>query len=310
MGSAWLDRHPGLLRRLAHVVSSQPDPHDPALVRLSLCAGLVVGLVLALVLAWRWTEAGAGTRIQVLGAGKYASVLITQDQRRILIASGSNGSAFSNAISNALPAIGEEIDVLLIDPRSSADVVDRARSLDAKRALVLPGAGFENGAEIVQRSFTIELTPGVALAVRIEPDNSWTAEVTTPAGAVAITPGRSASTAQVWISLDGAFGASESDPQVRIGPASNGLARTQMIATVRAGTVLSIRIDGSMFRIPRSFFAANVSGERADHLARLDREFLLELGPDRLPELLVAHNVQSSQGHRFGNADRVLISHL
>ena len=288
-------------------MNSPTDSQNPALIRLSFSAGMALGLILALIFAWRWTNAGAGTRIQVLGSGKYASVLITHEQRRILIASGSNGSGFSNAISTALPAIGNEIDVLLIDPRSSADVVDRARSLDAKRVIVLPDA---DHAETLHRSFVIDLSGGVTLSVRVESDNTWTAELATSAGVVAITPGESTSPAPIWISLDGAFGGLSSNRHVRIGPATNGLARTPTVATVRAGSVLPIQVDDSAFRIPRSYFGTSNSGERAHHLARLDRKLLLEFGPHRHPELFVAHHVKSGEGHGLGDADRVLIAHL
>jgi hypothetical protein len=291
-------------------VSSQPEPHDPGLVRLSFCAGMGLGLILAIILAWRWIDTGAGTRIQVLGAGRYASVLITNEQRRVLIASGSNGSAFSNAISAALPAIGKEIDVVLIDPRSSADVIDRARSFNAKRVIVLPAVGAEIRSETSQMSFTIDMTAGVTVAVRIEPDNTWTATVTTSAGILAITPEGSVSTAPVSISLDGSFNQMSSQRQVRIGPATNGLARTPTLSTVSAGSVLSIRVDGSTFRIPRPYFGAIPSGEGADHLARLDRKLLLKFGPNSLSKLLVAHHIQSGKGHGLGDADRVLVAHF
>jgi hypothetical protein len=291
-------------------VSSHSDPHDAALVRLSFCAGMGLGLILALVLAWRWTDAGSGTRIQVLGAGKYASVLITNEQRRVLIASGSNGSAFSNAISAALPAIGKEIDVLLIDPRSSNDVIERARSLDAKRAIVLPGAKTETQSGRALRSFTIEMSSGVGVSVRIEPTGAWTALVTTSAGILEIAPGESVTTEPISISLDGSFKQASSVRQVRIGPATNGLARTPTVAAVSAGSVLSIEIDGSTFRIPRSYFAANPLSEGADHLTRLDRKLLLELGPHRRAEILIAQYVQAGQGHRLGDANRVFVAHV
>jgi len=291
-------------------VSSQPDRDDPALIRLWFCAGLVFGLLLALAFAWRWTDAGSGTRIQVLGSGKYVSVLITHEQRRVLFAAGSNGSAFSNAISAALPPIGDEIDVLLIDPRSSADVIDRARSLGAKQTRVMPDPATDDGAEIARRSFVIDLGGDVAIAVRIEPNRSWTAVVTTSAGLVSITPGASSTFEPVWISLNGKVTEVSSDQQIRIGPTANGLTRSATVAAVSAGSVLTIRVDESAFRIPQSSFAIASSGERADHLAGLDRELLLKLGPDRRPQFLVAQDVQAGQRHGLSDPDRVLVAHL
>ena len=291
-------------------MSAQPDRDDPALIRLWFCAGLILGLLLALVFAWRWTDAGSGTRIQVLGSGKFVSVLVTHEQRRVLFAAGTNGSAFSNAISAALPPVGDEIDVLLIDPRSSADVIDRARSLKAKQTRVMPNPGTETRAETAQRSFVVDFGEGVTVSVRVEPNRSWTAAVVTPAGRLSITPGISSTSAPVWISLDGTVAETGGDHQIRIGPTANGLARSATVATVAAGSVLTIRVDESAFRIPRSSFAIASSGERADHLAGLDWKFLLELGPNRRPQFLVAHDVQACQGHGLGNPDRVLIAHL
>jgi hypothetical protein len=256
--------------------------HGPGQIRFWLCVGLVIGMLGGVTLTWRWTAAGAGTRIAVLGSGKSVSVLVTHDQRRILIASGSSGSAFSNTLGSTLPPFADNIDLVLVDPRSSADLVDRLGSLDAKRMMLLPDPERDKTADTVLRSFQVDLGDDVVLVVRIEPAATWSAELQTSAGIISISPnGESRTAAPVRISLDGTAGVDPGGlPAIWIGPAANGLVRSTHLATVGAGSVLPITIDGSAFRIPREFFGEGESGQGANHLARLDGQSVVELRPD------------------------------
>ena len=65
--------------------------------------GAVMGLLVGGLLVASWHQSSEGLSVTVLGAGRQASVLITSSHRRVLIAAGSNGAAFSNAVSAALP---------------------------------------------------------------------------------------------------------------------------------------------------------------------------------------------------------------
>ena len=244
-----------------------------------ICLGLVVGLLIAVPVSWRWVNAGMGTKIAVLGAGKQLSVLVTHDQRRVLIAAGSDGSAFSNALNAALPPVGDSIDVVLIDSRASPDVGERARGLSAKRVLSLPDPDRAAEPTTVQQSFVLDLSDSVLVSFRLEPDGTWSARVETGAGVIAITPGSPSSrNSAVAISLDDSDPAgAEERTGVVIGPRSADLQSGPRIATVSAGSVLSIRVEGDQLRLSSDFFSSGTSGERPDHLARLDRELVFEL---------------------------------
>ena len=259
-----------------------PPLHGPGQIRLWLCVGLVIGMLGGVTLAWRWTVADAGTRVAVLGAGKTVSVLITHDQRRVLVASGSNGMAFSNALGAALPPFSDSVDLVLVDPRSTVDVIDRASALDAKQTIVLPHPEREVTVETVRQSLQVDLGDDVLLSVRIEPAGTWSAGLRTSAGVISITPnGDTHVTAPVRITLDGTTDIDPGEPlSIWIGPAANGLARTSHQAIVGTGSVLPITVDGSAFRIPREFFGAVESGQGANHLARLDGQPIVEFRPD------------------------------
>lgn len=216
------------------------------------CSGLILGLLVSSLLTWRWIEAGAGTTVSVLGSGKYVSVLITNDQRRVLFASGSDGPAFSNAVGKALPPIAGSIDILLIDPRASADVFERAQSLSPKRVIRLPDQENANEAGSVQQSFILDLGDGVAISVHVSPERSWVAAVDTGAGRITINPEAGHAVAStIQISLDGSFPTSRSGHAgVQVGPTTKNLAPDQSRAVVSSGAVLSIAVDGANFRLP------------------------------------------------------------
>lgn len=125
----------------------------------------------------------------VLGAGRQASVLITANHRRILIAAGTNGSAFSNAIGEALPPIAGEFELVLLDPGASQDVQQRARALGAKLFWVLPAPDQPLTSDTIERPFTIDLAADTRLDIRIDPEGAWNASLASSAGVVSIEPG-------------------------------------------------------------------------------------------------------------------------
>jgi hypothetical protein len=259
-----------------------PALHGSGQIRFWLCVGLVIGMLGSVSLAWRWTATGAGTHVAVLGAGKSVSVLITNDHRRVLIASGNNGAAFANALGVALPPFVDSIDLVLVDTRASADLIDRVKALDAKRTMELPDPERGEATETILRSFQVDLGEDVILSVRVEASARWSAELRTSAGVLSISPsGVDHAPAPVRITLDGTTVVDPGGtPSVWIGPAANGLARTSRQATVGTGSVLPITMDGSAFRIPREFFGAVDSSQRTDHLPSLDRQAIVEFRPD------------------------------
>ena len=221
-----------------------------------LVVGLVVGTAGSGIITNRWLDTGAGTRIQVLGAGKQLSVLVSHNQRRVLITAGSDGSAFSNAIGSALPPLFDSIDVLLIDPTASANVVERARNLDVKQSLLLPDSNGPITAQTINQSFAIDLGDDVLVIVSPQAD-SWTAQVKTRAGTIQVARGQNlAGQGQLAINLDGALPpiAGETYP-VEIQPAGK-RPSGPALASVSPGDVLSIAVDTSALRIDSAFFAA------------------------------------------------------
>ena len=228
-------------------------PGDHPRLKAWFCSGLVLGFLVSSLFSWRWMEAGSGTRVSVLGTGKYLSVLITHNQRRVLIVSGNDGQAFSNALSAALPPIAGSIDILLIDPRSSEDVTERARSHSAKRVMILPDKLNATDLRSVQQSFLIDMGDGVSISIQVLPQRKWTATVESEAGRILISPdaeeGRQSS---IHISLDGSFSdSSGAKSAIEISPTARGMAGDRPRAVVGAGDVLTITVDDSGgFRLP------------------------------------------------------------
>jgi hypothetical protein len=221
-----------------------------------LLGGLLAGVVGSGLVTDRWLEAGAGTRVQALGAGKQLSVLVSHNQRRVLIASGSDGSAFSNAIGAALPPMFDSIDVLLIDPTASMDVIERARGLDVKRWFVLPQSDGTMTARTVNQSFAIDLGDSVLVIVSLH-ENSWAVQVSTSGGTILVAGGQNlAGHGQAAINLDG------SEPQ--IGEATYPIVFQPAgkrppgpaLASISPGDVLSIAFDGDSLRLDGNLFAA------------------------------------------------------
>lgn len=233
-------------------------PDAPPRLKVWFCWGLVLGLLVSSLFSWRWIEAGFGTQVSVLGSGRYVSVLISHNLRRVLIVSGNDGPAFSNTLSATLPPIGSSIDVLLIDPRSSADVIERAHSLSAKRVMILPDEQNVHDPNSVQRSFVIDMGDGISISIRILPERTWAATVEHGAGRILITPrAGQTSPASIHVSLDGSV-ADSSDGQaaIEIGPTAKGLPLTTPRAVVGSGDILTITVDKSGLRLPRGTVAS------------------------------------------------------
>jgi hypothetical protein len=150
--------------------------------------GAVLGLFASSLLVGSWHQSTAGLSVTVLGAGRQASVLITSNHRHILIAAGTNGTAFSNAVSNALTPVDSEFALVLIDPTASQDVQERVRSLDAQLVWILPARSEPPTTGTVDRSFTVEFDEATQVRVRLGFNGGWHAELISAAGSVVITP--------------------------------------------------------------------------------------------------------------------------
>jgi hypothetical protein len=218
--------------------------------------GVVIGSVGALLLGLSWVQSESGARILVLGSGRQLSVLVVHDHRRVLIAGGTDGNAFSNALGQARSPLSDSIDVVLLDPGAGADVAERVRDLDARQFFLLPHPDFEPTSESVQRSLQIDLGSGHTIDVTFE-RGAWYAHIRSPAGEVLVTPGNSlVGHPSILISLDGsALAAGQSAAQISIAPAERGLETTGSTALVQPGDVMAIEIDGDQFRIDRDDLA-------------------------------------------------------
>jgi hypothetical protein len=210
----------------------------------------VIGSVGGLLLGLSWVRSESGTRIFVLGSGRQLSVLVVHDHRRVLIAGGTDGSAFSNALGQARSPLSGSIDVVLLDPSAGADVAERVRDLDASQFFLLPHPDSEPTSESVQRSLQIDLGNGHTIDVNLD-RGAWHARIRSPAGEVLVTPGNTvAGHPSILISLDGAaLSEAQSDAPIRIAPAERGLETTGSTALVQPGDVMAIEIDGDQFRL-------------------------------------------------------------
>lgn len=221
-----------------------------------LCVGVVIGLVGSSAVAGTWLDAGSGTRVQVLGSGTQISVLITHDQRRVLIASGTDGAAFANAIAKALPPLFDSLDIVLIDPNSSADVIERARSLSARQTYILPTDDQPVTAQTIERSFSIQLGIVLRLSVTVR-ESDWVAVFETAAGSIAIASGEPLTgRGLIAITLDGTGRTDgQGTSSITIGPARSSFDRSGNRATVGPGSVMTISVVDSQFRLDREYFA-------------------------------------------------------
>jgi|SRR3954452_9921948 hypothetical protein len=202
-----------------------PDSDSPLLDRrmtLGLLGATATGGVAGIGLPTWWRHGGKGTSVLILGCGKTVSVLMTHNQRRVLIASGNNGVMFANALGRALPPLAPKLDVLLLDPKANGDVQQRARALQAALFIELPDPGREPGYETIREAALIKFDDDVSMAV--DPGSStWIALLRKNGDRIAIVPD-TASTAHlppVLVSLSGGV-SFPNGTQAIFGPSMNG----------------------------------------------------------------------------------------
>lgn len=214
---------------------------------LSALAGMVIGIGLTV---W-WVRADSGFAVHVLGSGTRVSVLISHDHRHVLIASGSSGPEFSDALDSALSTVNPGIDLLLIDPAASADVAERARALDADLVLMLPG---DRQATVgtLDESISVPFSNSESLRVVVF-DETWYAIVETPSGPllVASAPGGSPPpAAALLIALDRDATSMAGDYPAVVGPPGDWADSIPGAITVRGSESIEITIDGDRIRVP------------------------------------------------------------
>lgn len=244
--------------------ASHPAPNhrrDLALV----VGGVVVGLVLGLIWTWTWVSPGEAASVTLLGSGKQVSVLVTNQQRRVLFVSGTDGSGFSNAIAEALPPIGDQIDVLLIDPEASADVIERAKRLDYKRLISLPGPAENDAFDVAKTSFKIDLGDELTISVRVTFDANWSATVEFGNTRLAVVPNADSQISELAtlvVSLNGER--SEFDPKITLilaGPATQETSELSDYIGVQSGVAERIEIESDRMSLPAGSVRNPSSGE-------------------------------------------------
>ncbi|MGH2560739.1 MAG: hypothetical protein ACRDJH_16875 [Thermomicrobiales bacterium] len=115
-----------------------------------LTAGACFGATFPLVLGYAGVQArrAGEPRVIALGAGDALSVLITAGQSRLLIATGTDTTAFGNALASALPFGLRRVDVVLLagQGRNISVAAHAARSVRGRTfAIIDPGLSPDDG---------------------------------------------------------------------------------------------------------------------------------------------------------------------
>jgi hypothetical protein len=157
---------------------------------------------------------------------------------------------FSNAVGSAIPAVAGEIDLLLLDPKTNADVADRARSLRYGEMMVLPGQDDRIDQSTIRRSFSVNLGRNAKLRINVGSDLDWMATMQRGDDQIDIIPSlrERTSASGIVVSLDGAV-SPDAGWAARIGPPvpeSDG-----DYVSVAAGEVQLIRIESNRCVIVR-----------------------------------------------------------
>jgi len=228
------------------------EPLGPVLDRrmtLGLLGATATGGLAGIGLPTWWRHDGKGTSVHILGCGKAVSVLMTHNQRRVLIASGNNGVMFANALGRALPPLAPKLDVLLLDPNANGDVQQRARALQAALFIELPDPDQEPGYETIREAALIEFDDDVSLAVDPAVD-TWQALLRKNGDRIAIRP-ETAFTGQVppvLVSLNGGV-SFPNGLQAVFGPPMNGADANYYGVAPGDTRRLSISLDTVTFRL-------------------------------------------------------------
>jgi hypothetical protein len=124
-------------------------------------------------------------RVVLLGSGDRISTLIIAGNTRMLIASGTDGTAFLNAFSEALPFADRRVDLLVLaGDRDDLPVASTARrAIEATKVLVLDGGPSTNlddldldSSSIVGGRKRITLTPTIAVTLVVS-QSGWQAVI-------------------------------------------------------------------------------------------------------------------------------------
>ena len=141
-----------------------------------------------LALGAHWREEDRAPSITLLGSGSRLSLLVVDDDVRLLIASGDDASAFGNALAEARNPTSRRIDVVVIDGgESSRAVAARVRRdfsdattfvIDGDLAGQLADLDLDPG-DVIARDTSVELTPDLDVSIYPEPgdDDGWYAVI-------------------------------------------------------------------------------------------------------------------------------------
>jgi hypothetical protein len=219
-----------------------------------LAVGAVLGFLTSGLLVGAWHRDAHGLSVTVLGAGRQASVLVTSHHRRILLVAGTNGASFSNALADALPPIDKQLDVVLIDPAASQEVLDRARSLRARLIWTLPDAGQPAAADTVERSFSIELDSETSLQLVIDGAGGWHAELRAAAGVLIVSPDAQSLAHQTAIAAAAVLTHAHEDAAINVPLliALPGISTPddQHVRIARPGSTIRLEISNREIRVP------------------------------------------------------------
>ena len=220
---------------------------------LILVAAVLGGLIGGAIWSYTWYSSGQGTTVAVLGSGKGVSVLVTHDQRRVLIVSGQDGAEFSNAVTDSMPMIAKPIDVMIIDPDSSFEVQERALKLKHDTLYRLPDPAGSPTPDTILESFQIHFGSDIELLVGIDTSSAWTIDLRSPAGTLAIASikdGSQVPRADLLVTLNADGKLPDFNPAVfLIGPGGRDEPPANYVA-IRPGNILKIKVSAEGFRLP------------------------------------------------------------